>query len=167
MGNGSFPNPPPLLVVLKKYCPVNEIFPQFPLKQYPHLSKGSGKQYEPRPKYSAPTTAFCSHPEVSKRSFPVETECWGSQGSLAAHPAWGEQGGSHGSPSAAPSQPLVTRQRVAPASPEISSCARYDPGNKTFHSNEQIYSSVTLITKSIKLHFPAGLYHMLKLQHIA
>lgn len=82
-------------------------------------------------------------------------------------PAQGEQGASCGSLSAAPSQLPITRQRVAPAPPEIPSCACYDLGNKTFHSNEQIYSSGTLVTKSIKLHFPAGLYHMLKLQHIA
>lgn len=162
--NSSFPSPPPLLVALKTYCSVKEIFPQFPVKQRPHLSKGSGEQREPQQRHGAPAAAVSSHPEVSRQSFPVTSGgCWRSWG----EPAWAEQGGSCGSLSAALSQLPLTRQRVAPAPPEISSCPCYDPGNKTFHSNEQIYSSGTLITKSIKLHFPAGLYHMLKLQHIA
>lgn len=89
-----------------------------------------------------------SPPEVSGLSPGGLGQCWGSLGAQSRVQDAGR--GSH-----------------QQAALETSSCACYNPGKETFWSNELIYSSGTLITKSIKLHFPAGLFHMLKLQHIA
>lgn len=157
MGNGSFPNPPPLLVVLKKYCPVKEIFPQFPLKQCPYLRKGLEEQHKPWLKQCALPLWFVPILRFPSR---VSLQIWvGAEGLRVTSLRW--TGWQVWVPVCCSISAPITRQWVAPAPLKIASCACYDPGNKTFHSNEQIYSSGTLITKSIKLHFPAGLYHML------